>query len=144
MSVPARFSTAWWAWIASTGFTCGAVVVVVLYLTGELADIQYIWAFVIGATVGDLVLALCFEAVAPTHVTVGPGERIRNDSPLQHRAKVVSEFSADGTGKVSVRGEVWNARCTSLSAEGLSPGQQVSIIGRDGLTLLIDDGGSDT
>ena len=144
MNVPARFSKVWWAWVLSTGLACGAVVAIALYLLGELSDAQYIWAFVIGAAVGDLFVALGFEAMAPTHITVGPGERGHVNSPVKDRAKVVSDFSADGLGKVSVRGEVWNARCSSVDRTTLTAGQEVRVSGRDGLTLLIDGGASDT
>ena len=143
MHAPARFSKEWWAWIVSTGMTCGAVAVVALYWTGQVSSYQYILVFLIAGGLGDLVLALGLEAVAPTRVTVGPGERLRSNSPLRDRAKVVSEFSADGVGKVSVRGEIWSARCISLEEANLSPGQEVGIAGRDGLKLLIDISAND-
>ena len=108
---------------------------------GQLSAQQYIWVFLIASVLGDLALALGFEAIAPTKVTVRPGERAHNDSPLRDRAKVVSEFSADGVGKVSVRGEVWNARCMTLARKVPSPGEEVSIAGRDGLTLLVEEPG---
>ncbi|MDJ0926839.1 MAG: NfeD family protein [Gammaproteobacteria bacterium] len=122
----------------SAGFSCGAVATIVLYLVGALSETHYIWAFLIGAGIGDVVLALWFEAVAPTRVTVGPGERVHVSAPVRDRARVVSGFAADDAGKVRVRGEVWRARCLSWQGQQLSPGQEVRITGRDGLTLLID------
>jgi len=138
MNIPARFSREWWALIVSVGFTCGAVSVLVLFLAGVLSSSSYFWAFVIGGAVGDIVMALVFEAVAPTHVTVGPGERLRSDSPLHERGRVVSDFTSDGMGKVRVRGEVWAARCLSVRGGSFVPGQEVRIAGREGLTLIVD------
>jgi membrane-bound serine protease (ClpP class) len=47
-------------------------------------------------------------------------------------ARVVSRCAPRGT--VSVRGEIWNARCV----EGAEPGDRVRVTGLDGLTLLVD------
>ena len=40
-------------------------------------------------------------------------------------------------GTVRIRGEVWQARCDA----GVSAGQRVRVIGRDGLTLLVEPTG---
>ena len=47
-------------------------------------------------------------------------------------ARVVSRCAPVGT--VSVRGELWNARC----AHDVEPNDRVRVTGLDGLTLLVD------
>jgi membrane protein implicated in regulation of membrane protease activity len=144
VNAPARFSKVWWAWLFSTGLSCGALVVIALYLLGGISNAQYVLAFLISAAAGELMVALIFEAMAPTRVTVGPGDRTHLNSPVKDRARVVSGFSAEGMGKVKVRGEVWDARCSSAHGSTLTAGREVRVSGRDGLTLLVGEDTGDT
>lgn len=85
---------------------------------------------------GDVVTALSMEAIVPTRVTIGPGERqSRHDLPAE-RALVASEFDDAGMGRVRIRGETWRARGSS---PGFRPalGSRVRVIDRDGLTLIV-------
>ena len=47
-------------------------------------------------------------------------------------AKVVAPCRS--VGQVQVAGEIWEARCDA----GADPGQSVRVIGRDGLTLVVE------
>jgi membrane-bound serine protease (ClpP class) len=48
------------------------------------------------------------------------------------RAEVVSECRP--LGQVRVQGELWRARC----GRGASPGETLRVVGREGLTLLVE------
>jgi membrane protein implicated in regulation of membrane protease activity len=87
--------------------------------------------------VGDIVTALSMQAVAPTKVDIGPGEKsFSADSPSE-RAVVVSGFDDSGDGKVSIRGETWRAVHLSDISGPLTKGTTVEVVGRTGLTLEI-------
>ncbi len=123
--------------MAAGATVCGGAVAVYLYATDRLTGVNLFWAYLIASFVGDLFLAIAFEIVAPTEITVGPGERQRKDSPLREKAKVVSGFSGSNRGKVMVRGEIWAARCITPDTEVLEKGEELEIMGREGLTLLV-------
>lgn len=52
---------------------------------------------------------------------------------LGRKARVVSEISPDGTGKVEFKGVHWNAQ----SSDAVMSGEMVIITGREGLALIV-------
>ena len=138
LSIPQRYSPTWWlcmttgvAWFG--GLTAGA-----LYWLGVFENpIVLVVAFLGGSIVGDIVLAIAFEAFAPSRVTLAPGEKRHRHDSLDEVATVVSGFDASSDGKVRIRGETWMARCRHDSALTLASGDRVRVLERDGLTLLI-------
>lgn len=85
---------------------------------------------------GDIVLALIMEAVSPTHVKIGPGERRHHAEQPQELGKVIAEFQG-AQGKVSIRGETWRARQASDCSASLEAGMAVRVVAREGLTLIV-------
>jgi len=60
--------------------------------------------------------------------------RIRAGAETLIGARAVAASSCRPSGQVRVQGELWRARCEA----GAEPGQTVRIVGRDGLTLLVE------
>ena len=60
--------------------------------------------------------------------------RIRAGAETLIGARAVVASSCRPSGQVRVQGELWRARCEA----GAEPGQAVRIVGRDGLTLLVE------
>ena len=143
LNVPKRFSLEWWSWIASGALLFGGGTGLFFYRQGSITDLNFFLWVVAGSFVGDLVLALAFEAVAPTRVIIGPGDRIQRNSALKETASIISGFENSVEGKVTVRGEVWMARCVSENSFSLTVGENVQVLGREGLTLLIGDHADD-
>lgn len=54
------------------------------------------------------------------------------DTLIGKKAKVVTPCRPDG--QVQLSGEIWEARC----AAGADPGETVRVVGRRGLTLLVE------
>jgi membrane-bound serine protease (ClpP class) len=54
------------------------------------------------------------------------------DTLIGSKAKVVSPCRPDG--QVQLSGEIWEARC----AAGADPGETVRVVGRRGLTLVVE------
>lgn len=86
--------------------------------------------------VGDIALALIMQAVSPTRVTLGPGDR-RHNAELPRELGIVATNFRDRCGLVSIRGETWQARQASGCSERLEAGGAVSIVEREGLTLIV-------
>lgn len=132
-----RFSRPWWITLAFSSVT---VATVAYFVLGQLTD----WpsAFRILAAAGlaavvDLGTANWMESVAPTHVSVGPGEKARITDEPSDVGLVVSGFDAARKGIVSIRGELWRARQLDDDADYLHIGNPVRIVGRSGLTLVV-------
>jgi len=135
--IPARFSRRWWIIIGVTTLVVGAAAFLVLRFTTGLTLEQVIIYWLVATLVGDVITAVSMEAVAPTRVTIGPGDR-RLDADLPAELAVVaSTFDDSGNGRVRIRGETWWARHATGDITNLEVGKQVQIIGRDGLTLIV-------
>lgn len=134
-AVPKRFSRDWW--LAILVFTVGFGAVAFLLLRGRGLNSGELLVYCLGFSfLGDLVTALSMEAIVPTRVTIGPGDReLRHDLPAE-RALVVAEFDETGVGHVRIRGETWQARGSSPGFRPIS-GSLVRVIDRDGLTLIV-------
>lgn len=94
-------------------------------------------AIAVAIILGDLAMAVSMQAVAPTRVDIGPGEKsFGADRPLE-KATVISGFDASARGMVSIRGESWQA-VRAADDEGAMPeGSVVRICERRGLTLVV-------
>ena len=131
-----RHSRFRWAHILLSSIVMGGSSFVAVRL---LTDLPIATVAVISLTfvlVGDIALALLMQAISPTHVTLGPGERWHKAEVPLELGTVVHRFD-DRHGKVSIRGETWRARQTNGCAERLHPGNRVRIVERDGLTLIV-------
>lgn len=136
-----RYSKLWWASILlSSAVTGGSSFALLTLFTGlSLGAVVVVSVFIILAA--DVLLALLMQTASPTRVTVGLGERWHAQEAPADRAAVISDFE-DGQGKVSVRGEEWQARQAESCGEQLAAGRVVRVVGRDRLTLLVAADGS--
>jgi len=133
--VPTRFSLPWWVSIGSTTlvFSSGAFALAHLVLGREGATL-FAWVFV-AALLGDLLIAMIYEALAPTHIVIGPGEREARDDLLEETAITRDGFATSRRGRVRIRGETWFA--VTLDGAAQRPGERVRILARDRLELLV-------
>ena len=109
-------------------------------LLGNLTDWQTLKLMIaVGLLVfaGDLVMAFTMEAVAPTKVHIGPGEKVLATDKPREDAIVVSGFEDSSLGQVAIRGETWRAVRAPEDAGYLCVGATVRVVDRDGLTLVI-------
>ena len=130
-----RFSRDWWLTILVV--TVGISAATFLLLRGRGLHPTELVLYCLGISLlGDMVTALSMEAIVPTRVTIGPGDRRLKDDLPTELALVVSEFDGAGVGHVRIRGETWQARGSSV---GFKPtmGSHVRVINRDGLTLIV-------
>ncbi len=101
---------------------------------------EHAWLFIIFyfgfVVLGDGITAIASEKYAPSKIHVGPGERgTINDTPSE-TAVAVRDFDAAGFGKVKVRGEEW--RAVVQGEVGVSRGDELRVLRRDGLTLHVE------
>jgi membrane protein implicated in regulation of membrane protease activity len=109
-------------------------------LTGYLTDwgltARAAAAFALALAV-DLAIAALIEVFAPTKVNIGPGERALDSELPSETARVVGGFDSSPNGRVSVRGETWRATLAPDNGIRLTAGMDVSVVARDGLTLIV-------
>ncbi len=135
---PARFSRAWWLFMAAAGVVGANICAFALFLVSDEPDrFLILIAVAFGLAVGDILAATYMEIFAPTRVTIGPGESRTTTEGVRETAIVIDGFDGESSGRVRVRGEVWRARIAAEEESGLSPGETARIIGRDGLTLFV-------
>jgi len=135
VALPKRFSRDWWLAILVVTVGVGAAAFLLLRDRGLHPGELILYCLGI-AFLGDVVTALSMEAVVPTRVTIGPGDRqFRDDLPTE-LALVVSEFDGAGVGQVRIRGETWQARGHRAGFRPMM-GSRVRVINRDGLTLIV-------
>ncbi len=131
-----RFSRLWWLSILMSSAVMGGGSFLLLNLLTDLETLTVAKISVALILAGDVVLALVMEAVSPTHVKIGPGERRHHAELPQELGKVVSDFE-NRHGRVSIRGETWRARQTPACSGRLEPGTPVRVVAREGLTLVV-------
>ena len=107
-----------------------------LSLLTELPIATVITVSVALILVGDIALALFMQAVSPTHVTLGPGDRRHNTELPKELGTVATNFE-NRRGRVSVRGETWRARQAVSCSGRLEAGVAVRVVEREGLTLVV-------
>ena len=131
-----RFSRLWWASIALSSAVTGGGSFALLSLLTELPIATVVKISLLLILAGDIVLALIMDAMSPTRVTVGPGERWHKAEKIREFGTVVKDF--DGRrGSVSVRGERWRARQFADCDKTLTVGTNVRVLARRGLTLVV-------
>ena len=140
VEIPQRFSREWWSWLLWGVLVFGAATFAVSVWLGLVTDpISLVFLVIGGSVIGDLLMALSFEAIAPQRVTLGPGERHKRTDALKEMATVLSGFSNSAEGRVRVRGEIWAARHCEGKALSLKTGEMVRVVERDRLVLLISE-----
>jgi len=123
---------------------CGLFTAIALWVVGFVPNITFVLLVVLSACLGDVLLALSLDAINPTRVLVGPGDRKHHNSEVLDKAIVVEDFGADNEGYILVRGEKWRAICQQQSASMLQIGDHVKVIERAGLVLVVESAGNDT
>ena len=131
-----RYSSLWWASILLSSVVTGGGSFALLTLLTELSIEIVIAVSLALILAGDVILALLMQAVSPTRVTLGPGDRRRSDDPPGELGTVMADFER-GSGKVSIRGEQWRARQSPGCAGRLDAGASVRVLEREGLTLVV-------
>ena len=131
-----RFSKRWLVPILLSSVVTGggSFVLLALFTDLPLAFVLAISAAL--AFVGDVVLAFLMQAVSPTRVMLGPGDREHDAEPPRELGLVATDFR-NRRGYVSVRGETWRARQAIGCSGRLEPGGAVRIVERKGLTLIV-------
>ncbi len=133
-----RYTRLWWASILLSSIVTGGGSFLLLKLFTEWPTELVLKTSVVLVVLGDLTLALMMEAVSPTRIKVGPGDRLHDDDLPTDRALVLGDF-VDGQGRVSVRGESWLARQAGETATPLTAGAIVHVVEREGLTLVVTE-----
>ena len=104
--IPKRFSRDWWLCLAASTLVIAVLLGLFLHYRAQFPPGLLVLSIVGASALGDILLALYFEARAPSTVVIGPGDRKDNDSTLTEEATVVSGFAGARSGKVTVRGEI--------------------------------------
>ena len=132
-------SPEWWFLMA---IATGVFAIVGWLLLKDLLEEEFglfIVFYTLFILLGDGATALAAEKLAPSFIHVGPGERLSRHDPTSDRAIAVADFDTAGSGRVIVRSEVWRARLADGAAkQSVSERDVLRIVGRDGLTLLVD------
>ena len=131
-----RYSRYWWAVVLLSSAGTGGGSFLLLILLTDLPVETAVKISIALVLVGDIALAIIMQAISPTHVKLGPGERWHDEESPRDRGTVRTRFE-NGKGKVSIRGEIWHARLEDRSAESLDVGQRVRVVEREGLTLVV-------
>ena len=132
-----RYSAIWWSAILPTSVIVGGPT---FLLTGYFSGwdfLERVAVVVVLTLVVDLAIAAWMERVAPTRVSIGPGERVLNSEFAAEKAKVVDGFGSSAHGQVSIRGETWSAIRLPDDTGILSAGMVVSVVDRNGLSLIV-------
>lgn len=135
-----RYSLAWWLVILPTSITVGGTSILLMSIVTDWSLFTRVAVAVLATSLADLAIAAWMESVAPTRVHIGPGERhLVSDSPAE-KATVVSGFDSLPHGQVSIRGETWRAIRAPGDTGDLTIGMSVSVVDRQGLTLVVSAG----
>ena len=131
-----RYSSLWWASILLSSVVTGGSSFALLILLTDLPIAIVIAVSLALVLAGHVILALLMQAVSPTRVTLGPGDRRRKNESPGELGMVMADFES-GSGKVSIRGEQWRARQAPGCNERLDAGASVRVLEREGLTLVV-------
>ena len=135
-SVMRRYWRLWLAPILLSSVVTGGGSFVVLALMTDLPLTIVIAVSVALILAGDIALAFLMQAVSPTRVTLGPGDRRLNDELPEELGMVATNFR-DRHGRVAIRGETWQARQATGCRGRLKAGGAVRVVEREGLTLIV-------
>lgn len=106
------------------------------YLT-EWGVAERIAAALVLTLAADIAVAASIQVFAPTRVNIGPGERALISELPSETARVIAGFDSSSNGRVSVRGETWQATRAPGDVVRLTAGMEVNVVARDGLTLVV-------
>ncbi|MEO1246189.1 MAG: NfeD family protein [Pseudomonadota bacterium] len=127
---------AWWSVMLVSTAVIGLTVAFLLDRFTGLHKLGFLGALLFAMFVGDVLVALGVQKIAPTKISIGPGERAtRSDLPAE-TATAISHFDA-GDGRVEVRGETWKARAEPGAVRDIRGGDVVQVTDREGLTLVV-------
>lgn len=132
-----RYSLMWWLVVLPTSVFVGGTT---FLLAGFLTDwgiLGRLIAAAISTFVADLAIAAWMEEIAPTKVSIGPGEKRINSEMASEKAKIMCGFDASSHGRVSVRGETWLATRVPGDTGDFCVGMDVNVVAREGLTLVV-------
>ena len=132
-----RYSFTWWLVILPTSVTVGGTTIL---FTSNLTDwsvMTLVAVAVVLTFLTDLAIAASMEAIAPTKVSIGPGEKHLDSDLASEKATVMSGFDGTPHGQVSVRGETWRAIRAPDDTGTLTTEMSVDVVDRDGLTLVV-------
>jgi membrane-bound ClpP family serine protease len=132
-----RYSFTWWLVILPTSVTVGGTTIL---LTSNFTDWGVMTLVAVAAVstfFADLAIAASMEAIAPTKVSIGPGEKYLDSDLASEKATIMSGFDSISHGQVSVRGETWRAIRAPDDTGTLTTGMSVNVVDRDGLTLVV-------
>lgn len=132
-----RYSILWWSIILPTSVIIGLPTFLVVGHLTEWELLQRVAVAVFATAAADLAIAASMEAVAPTKLTVGPGERLLSSEPPAEVATIIGGFGSSPHGQVSVRGETWMATRLPDDLAVLSEGMSVRVVDRNGLNLTV-------
>ena len=121
-------------------FVFAGICVAIFALLNVLTDwrtLRLVGAAVLLGFVGDIVTALSMQAVAPTKVDIGPGEKAFSADASTERGVVISGFDGSPQGQGSIWGETWQAIQVPNTSEQLTKGTVVQVVDREGLTLIL-------
>ena len=132
-----RWSFTWWLVILPTSVTVGGTTIL---FAGHFTDwgvFALVAVAVVSTFLADLAIAASMEAIAPTKVNIGPGEKVLDSDLPSEKATIMSGFDSISHGQVSVRGETWRAIRAPDDNGTLSTGMAVNVVDRNGLTLVV-------
>ena len=127
---------AWWGIMLVSTIVIGLTTAYLLDRFTGLQKLGFLGVLLFVMFLGDVLVALGMQKVAPTKISIGPGERATRDDLPAETATVVAHFDGD-SGRVSVRGETWNARTDDRPNGPVRRGDVVRVLRRDGLTLVV-------
>lgn len=132
-----RYSLTWWLVILPTSITVGGTSVLLASLLTDWSIFTILAVAAIATALADLAIAAWVETLAPTRVHIGPGEKQLASDLLSEQAIVVAGFDAGPHGQVLIRGETWRAVRAPGETGALTTGMSVSVVDREGLTLIV-------
>ena len=132
-----RYSTAWWLAIVPTTAVVGVPIFFVLSNQTDWGVPGRVALALACAFAVDLAIAAWMERIAPTRVSIAPGERLTVADVAMEEAIVIDGFDASAEGRVSVRGETWAAIRSPDDTADIAAGMTVSVVDRDGLSLVV-------
>ena len=132
-----RYSLTWWLVVLPTSVIVGGSTFLLAGFATDWGTLERLIAALALTIVADLAIAFRIQALAPSKVDIGPGERaLRSDIPSE-TARVLGGFGSSPEGRVVVRGETWRATSTANEASRLETGMEVNVVARDGLLLVV-------
>lgn len=132
-----RYSFTWWLVILPTSVTVGGTTILIASNLTDWGIMALVTVAVISTFLADLAIAASMEAIAPTKVSIGPGEKHLDSDLASEKATIVSGFGSVSHGQVSIRGETWRAIRAPYDTGTLTRGMSVDVVDRDGLTLVV-------